>query len=51
MPSKNTMYAMAASQMGEKVVSNQTVQEVGGDVAKALQSWIKSQIEERKKDK
>lgn len=44
-PSKNTMYAIAASQVGEKIVESETVQGIATDATKALQQWIKKQIE------
>lgn len=44
-PSKNTMYAIAASEIGQKVVQNEKVQGVADDAAKAIQQWIRSQIE------
>ena len=40
-PSKSTMYAIAASQVGEQIVRS----EVAADATKALHSWIKKQIE------
>lgn len=44
-PSKNTLYAIAASEMGERVLKT----EVATDAQKALQQWIKRQIEPEKK--
>ena len=44
-PSSNTMYAVAASQVGEQVVKSEAIQGVANDATKALQSWIKRQIE------
>jgi hypothetical protein len=44
-PSKNTMYAIAASEIGEKIATNEAVQGIAGDATKALQQWIKRQIE------
>lgn len=41
MPEKNTMYAIAASQVGEQIVKT----EIASDATKALHSWIKKQIE------
>lgn len=49
LPSKNTMYAIAASQIGEKVSESEMVQGVANDATKALQQWIKKQIEPEKK--
>ena len=44
-PSKNTMYAMAASEVGERVVMSEQVKGITADATKALQQWIKKQIE------
>lgn len=41
MPHQNTMYAIAASQVGEQIVKT----EIATDATKALHSWIKKQIE------
>jgi hypothetical protein len=48
-PAQKTMYAIAASQVGEQVVKSEAVQGVANDAAKALQIWIKKQIEPDKK--
>lgn len=48
-PSKNTLYAIAASEVGEKIVKNESVQEITSDATKALHQWIKKQIEPEKK--
>jgi len=45
LPSRNTMYAIAASQVGEQIVKNEAVQGMASDATKALQQWIKRQIE------
>jgi hypothetical protein len=45
MPSKGTMYAIAASQVGEQVVQSETVRGIASDAQKALQQWIKKQLE------
>lgn len=45
MPSKQTMYAMAASELGEKVINSDALKGVGNDAYKALQIWIKRQID------
>ena len=45
MPEKKTMYAIAASQIGERVASSDAVQGLAGDATKALQQWIKRQID------
>lgn len=39
-PSRDTMYAIAASQVGEKFLQT----EIASDATKALHAWIKSQI-------
>jgi hypothetical protein len=45
MPERNTMYAIAASEVGEQVVKS----EIASDATKALHQWIKKQIEPEKK--
>lgn len=45
LPSKQTIYAIAASQVGEKILKSDTVQGVSNEAVKALQIWIKKQIE------
>lgn len=42
-PSKNTMYAIAASQMGEQAVKSQIGQKTLG----ALEAWLDKQIEKK----
>jgi hypothetical protein len=49
MPERNTMYAIAASQVGEKLVASEAVRGVADDATKALHQWIKRQIEPDKK--
>ena len=39
-PGKNTVYAIAASEMGEKAINTQT----GGKAIKALDAWLDKQI-------
>jgi hypothetical protein len=46
-PSKNTMYAMAASEVGETMLKT----EIASDATKALHQWIKKQIEPASADK
>lgn len=41
LPDRNTVYAIAASQVGEQIVKT----EIASDATKALHSWIKKQIE------
>lgn len=43
-PSKNTIYAIAASQIGEKAIPP----EMMSDATKALHQWIKKQIDPQK---
>lgn len=43
-PSKNTMYAIAASQMGERVIESEQVRGIADDATKAVHQWIKQQI-------
>jgi tetrahydromethanopterin S-methyltransferase subunit D len=47
-PSRNTMYAIAASQVGEKIAMSGTVHGIADDATKALHQWIKRQIEPEK---
>jgi hypothetical protein len=44
LPSKNTMYAIAASEMGEKALAS----EVGKKAQQAIEVWITQQIGEKK---
>jgi uncharacterized membrane protein YiaA len=44
LPSKNTMYAIAVSEMGEKALAS----EVGKKAQRALEVWITQQIGEKK---
>jgi hypothetical protein len=39
-PSKDTMYAIAASELGQKAVET----EIGGKALKAIEQWIDSQV-------
>lgn len=48
-PSKTTMYAIAASQIGEQIAKADSVQGIANDATRALQSWIKKQIEPSQK--
>lgn len=49
MPERNTMYAIAASQVGEKIANSESVRGLADDATKALQQWIQRQIEPREK--
>lgn len=44
-PSTNTMYAMAAAQGGEQVVQSEAVQGIASDATRAVQQWIKRQLD------
>jgi hypothetical protein len=44
-PSQKTIYAIAASQFGERIAASEQVQGIASDATKALQAWIKKQIE------
>jgi hypothetical protein len=48
LPSQNTIYAIAASEIGERVITDETVKGLAADSTKALQAWIKKQIEPEK---
>lgn len=45
MPPKETFYAIAASEVGEQVIKSESVRGIADDGTKALQQWIKRQIE------
>ena len=45
-PSRQTMYAIAASRV---IVQNETVKGIANDATKALQIWIKKQVETERK--
>jgi hypothetical protein len=45
LPSKQTLYAVAISEVGERVVMSESVQGMANDATKALHQWIKRQIE------
>lgn len=44
LPSRSTLYAIAASQVGEQIAQNQAVQGLAGDATRALQQWIRQQM-------
>jgi hypothetical protein len=44
MPSKETVYAVAASEMGEKVIKDPHVMQTTGKAFKALDSWLDKQV-------
>lgn len=44
-PSKSTMYAITASQVGEQVIKSEAVQGLTNDATRALNVWIKKQLE------
>lgn len=43
-PSKTTMYAIAASEVGESIINNPSVQQTGGKAFKALDAWLDKQV-------
>lgn len=45
LPEKETMLAIAASQIGEQIIKSDNVQGIANDATKALQSWIHHQID------
>lgn len=47
-PGKNTMYAMAAVSVGEKLADNPAVQGIASDGLKAVQAWINKQLSDAK---
>lgn len=49
LPGKNAVYAIAASEIGERVITDETVKGIAADSTKALQAWIKKQIEPEEK--
>lgn len=51
LPSRNTMYAIAASQVGEQVINSEAVRGTASEATKALQFWIREQIEPTKDGK
>jgi hypothetical protein len=51
LPSQNALYAVAASEIGERVVQSEQVRGVADDATKALRQWIKRQIEPEKQQK
>lgn len=44
-PSRNTIYAIAISEGGERIVNSEAVQGAANDAMRALNAWIKKQIE------
>lgn len=49
LPSQNTLYAIAASEVGEKIVTSEAARGIADDATKALHQWIKRQIEHETK--
>lgn len=45
LPGKDTIYAIAASEIGERIITDETVKGLAADSTKALQGWIRKQIE------
>lgn len=50
-PTKTTMYAIAASEFGERLANTEQAKIVTSEATRALQSWIKRQIDDRKDSK
>jgi hypothetical protein len=48
-PDKNTLYAIGASELGEKIALNSEVQGVASDATKALRHLLQEQIKDDKK--
>lgn len=46
-PRQSTLYAIAASEVGERIIKNDKVQDLASDATKALHQWIKNQIESK----
>lgn len=51
LPSKNTMYAIAASQLGEQIAQNETVHGIASEATTALRQWIREQTKTGGKQK
>jgi len=49
LPSSSAMYAIAASQIGEQLANSDDVKGIAADAKKALQQWIKKQVEPQTK--
>jgi len=49
LPRPVTMYAIAASEVGERLAQTDMVKEVASDSLKAIQQWVKSQAAPAKK--
>lgn len=47
-PEKNTMYAIAVSQVGEQIAQTEAVKGITNDGLLALRSWIKKQLDTEK---
>lgn len=48
LPSKDTMYAIAASEVGGKIAQTEMAQETANDAMLALRAWLKKQQEPTK---
>ena len=47
-PARQTMYAIAASEVGERIAMMPDTQEMSSDALKAVRSWIKTRIKDDK---
>lgn len=45
LPNKETLYAIAASQLGERIVQSGEVKELSNDAYAALRVWLKKQVQ------
>ena len=45
LPNKDTLYAIAASQLGERIVQSGEAKELANDAYVALRAWLKKQTE------
>lgn len=48
LPSSTVLYAIAVSQVGEKIIQSEAVTGVADDATKALRAWLKKQTDEPK---
>lgn len=44
MPSQNTVYAIAASELGQRAISNKEVGRVADKASRALEAWLDKQL-------
>lgn len=50
LPNKSTVYAIAASEVGERIVKSDTGQQIISDGTKAVQVWIARQLGDKKEE-